>query len=123
CAICSHPDDSFMQFLFDCPIKLQVWQYVWHTFIDLSEPCISSAQVLLDFLNLGSDSSLHRPVVHSYTHVLATALSVLWQAHWSFIFQDISLIISRFHKLLTKSQQKGFIINSIPHAPIPHISL
>ncbi|KAG2192911.1 hypothetical protein INT47_011153, partial [Mucor saturninus] len=63
CQLCSHSSETLDQFLFECPLKLPVWQYIWDHYIsppstDIMRVSLHTFRALLPNMPLLSESSL-----------------------------------------------------------------
>lgn len=127
CLICSHPIENYHHFLFECPAKLQAWQYVWHTYVDTSVPRVSVATLDFTLRTLIIHSSKPPNLFGDHILALATILSSIWSAHWAFVFNDIPLttatILSLFQRNIGRTRREHLISAGIPHSPPPFFNI
>ncbi|KAI9337343.1 hypothetical protein BD770DRAFT_373662 [Pilaira anomala] len=126
CPICSEPVESILHFIFLCPAKLHTWQYMWHTFINPSDPRVSLDQLQLAIYALQTPTRTPDSPQFSAILIVAATLEALWRCHWAFVFNNTPFLSSSVILVATakvfQMRQEYFISKGIPHAPLPHIS-
>ncbi|KAI8367676.1 uncharacterized protein BYT42DRAFT_483123, partial [Radiomyces spectabilis] len=82
CRLCLTQPETMSHFLYDCPLKWQVWSTLWSDFLLLSPTSSAVQQALYSFSFPPSP-----PILPSST-IVATILLGIWKAHWHFIFDN-----------------------------------
>lgn len=125
CSICLNPVESLLHFFITCPPKLHVWHTIWHRHIDPS-----TLNVPLDIIQVAL-FTLKLPVLShgsktSHLTVIAAIIETIWRSHWALIFNETPFIsanvLATTEKKIIQSRQESFLMQGIPHAPLPHIS-
>ncbi|KAI7906192.1 uncharacterized protein BX663DRAFT_428824, partial [Cokeromyces recurvatus] len=110
-------------FIFTCPLKFSVWRYVWRTFVDPSTPLISYYPVIYVLSTLKSVTPTDNT---NFLQAFVATLEFIWSSHWAYVFNDtpftVNTVISSPSKKIMKASQETFIIQGIPHIPLPFIN-
>ncbi|CEP18569.1 hypothetical protein [Parasitella parasitica] len=95
CSLCSgQVEEDLNHFLFSCPLKLQVWQSIFQTYI--SPLTLSDHALVHQLASLLACSDTPLPRVEqlpctslSADQIFACTLLAVWQAHWRMICDGI----------------------------------
>lgn len=115
--------DSLYHFVFECPIKLAVWEHVWSAYFI---PPLSFSNVSRALFQLQHPQC--QPWVSiSASTVIGHTLYSIWRSRWAFVFDGVpfttaATISSTTRMLLTASQE---LLSKQGTSPVllPHIQV
>lgn len=123
CPLCIYNVDSFEHFIFTCPLKLPVWQFVWHKYVNSSTPLVSPSVLYYSLFTL---SNFSRDSGSEQMEAIAATLESIWILHWGAVFNDtpftVDSAISLVSKKILKSRHESLVSAGIPHVPLPFIT-
>lgn len=102
--------DASDHFLFECPFKYHVWQFVYYTYLKQSPPSPTNSRFNFtscqQLRTLSSPAIYHTsrllfPQLNSY-QIFACTLQCIWQTHWRFIFDDTLFLPSKVIKAIAR---------------------
>ncbi|KAI8051844.1 hypothetical protein BDF21DRAFT_482273 [Thamnidium elegans] len=122
--ICSQQTiDTENHFIFECSLKLIVWQELWPSFFDVPFSIDVLKQALFDLKFPQSSATNSLPPSMCTGHTILA----IWRSHFNFVFNEqlflSSVVISLARSLLLTSFREQMVRLGQAPFPLPHFSL
>jgi hypothetical protein len=101
CVICGQSEETVEHLLYQCPLKLAVWQTIWEEHFPaaaLSPMVVHNALFRLRF----PQKHTQAPSVPT-SAIIAAIITSIWRAHWSTVFDAQPFLVNQFCKVCASS--------------------
>lgn len=124
CVVCSMSlIETDHHFVYECPLKLMVWQELWPSFFDVpfSTDLLKQALFELNFPPASTANNLPPSVCIGHT------LLAVWRSHFNFVFNEqpflSSVVIAQTRSMLVTSFREKMVRLGQTPFPLPHFSI